>query len=1480
MRTSDLFFDSVVTSHVDSAHFLRRDWLAQDIQRQLDRDDIRVVLLTAAPGAGKSACLAQLAHDHPTWPRYFIRRDQRTPLADPTARAFLLRVGFQLASACPELFTTEQIRIEVTQRIGELADGGEVVGAEVRRLLTSPFHQTVLHIKQDVERAGGKATGLRIGEWVGDPRLVEPSDLQHMALFDPARALRRLRPGARLVVLVDALDEAAAYDGEHSLPQWLARLPELPPNLRLVVASRPSLDVTTLLEGQAGVLAHVGIAAYDDRVARDLRRYTRQLAARPPAARTLAEAGRDPHDFVREATLKANGNIGYLDALARAVDEAAVSAEAAAALGDLLALRELPQHITGLYGFFLRQIRATAGARDVRLVDTLTGRIAMLDAWAAVYRPLLEVLSIAPEPVGLDELRALGGIDAEPSDVATALRRLGQFLAEEEGRHRFYHATLAEFVTSPGLRAQPELHVERISTHALVARRLRHLFAGAWAEPGERVAPSVHRYGLTHCARHLYDGRLRHELFELLDAGDYGVAKSRADVTPSSYLADLALGIGAARHEVSADASAALPRLFRYALLSHLLSGAETTRAPAVHAAWMLLDDGRRVLKLIETVPDPRLRATVLADVAMALLGEAGTRPGDDRIEAALTATRAAVAALTAIADEDTALGALDDLLPVWRRLSELGAETGEDLTALCLSLADAPVPSAEHVRVPAEAATLLWDVDQQAARQLLGRAGQNASRAARSAPPEQLDGMWVSLTQSYAAVGQSADAEATIRNIQDPALRTVMTVRLVDAELRRGDADTARSRLDAAEESLARAPLDAGTSASARAALARGLLLVGDTARATALCQAAVRDVEGEELPSETATGELIALLDHLGAPDEAQRLAVRLHDAAVDNERGLRAKGTFPVYPLWAALALADADRPEPALAVMREMAPAQRAAPGQAVAAAFVRQGRVEEALAVVDLMRDAENAPVRVSVLPPGRRADATGRADDALFTIVSGLLRSGAAQSAHEAAQRAEAIDARSRITGALALHEIATGHREAARALLDEDEQHIRLMGTAPIRHYFTDDVLDLLARHGDWATAKRTAADADRQGAHDATDRLVRLLIDAGEFTEASSTIATIEDPLTRADALVHWAAKAGGTVPQDAVQALLDGQNLVRGLPAADQGGVLYRAGTALADLGELPAARAALRAAVTAWWEAPATGIVPSLGSRLAGALARVGLLAEADALADRFPDAWLRVDRARAWIDIARALEDRGHRAEALERLGRAVHAVRPGEFTESWDYPDRLKTLGTAAGLQSALGAQPTPPPDGDLPAHYRERWRAGNATALAQAGHPAAALALYGRSERPDDDVLMAIAAACTAQGRYADAQAQVERIVRETDRLLALAALATAIGTGAQARDAATRAAALFGEVRESPRTTRYCARAVGEALTSCGARDALRELTVRQWCGAVDALRLAILLPLAAPLLSAAAAREVATSVAWLEDFLSRTG
>ena len=120
-QNTDLFNEALIKSYVDVPRFVNRGWLWRRVQTALDKPDCRFVLLTAEPGAGKSAFMAWLARNHPKWPRYFIRQDQHTPLEDGGARGFLEKTGFQLAARFPRRSKLTQFASRSPWRLGCLA---------------------------------------------------------------------------------------------------------------------------------------------------------------------------------------------------------------------------------------------------------------------------------------------------------------------------------------------------------------------------------------------------------------------------------------------------------------------------------------------------------------------------------------------------------------------------------------------------------------------------------------------------------------------------------------------------------------------------------------------------------------------------------------------------------------------------------------------------------------------------------------------------------------------------------------------------------------------------------------------------------------------------------------------------------------------------------------------------------------------------------------------------------------------------------------------------------------------------------------------------------------------------------------------------------------------------------------------------------------------------------------------------------------
>ncbi|WNM59732.1 WD40 repeat domain-containing protein [Candidatus Nitrospira allomarina] len=513
---------------------MRREWLATEIDDLLQEPDCRFVLLTAEPGAGKSAFLAQLAYDHPAWPVYFIRRDQHSPLSDVGTHSFLLRLGYQLAAHHPALFKPEQIRVTVEQRIGTIETGGEAIGAEIERILVSPFYQQVVQIQQDIERLQGKVTGLRVGEYVLEPRLVPVADLQYMALIDPARALFKLDPSQQIVILVDALDEIRYHQATDNLLTWLTNAPELPPNVRFVLTSRPPDGaVSTFQDKQTSWVRPFELQESDGRVQQDLESYLKQLLVIDAVAEIMT-TDEEAKNFPDRALHRADGNIGYLDALGRGIDQAVKGMGDAThptrvkthqnALLEILTLKELPEHLEGLYGFFLRQIQ-TEAANDAVLVgkDAETGKALYRSAWAEIYRPILGVLSVAFEPLSLEQITDLGGIAVDYGDLAEAKGRLTQFLESEGERYRLYHATVGEFLTASKTRGtHPKCYLNPTEWH----RKIPAHYQGKTTTWADVDWGQVDDYGLRQVSNHLAESSLG-EHRELLCTPEYMEAKAR-----------------------------------------------------------------------------------------------------------------------------------------------------------------------------------------------------------------------------------------------------------------------------------------------------------------------------------------------------------------------------------------------------------------------------------------------------------------------------------------------------------------------------------------------------------------------------------------------------------------------------------------------------------------------------------------------------------------------------------------------------------------------------------------------------------------------------------------------------------------------------------------------------------------------------------------------------------------------------------------
>ncbi|WP_411071030.1 hypothetical protein [Streptomyces sp. cmx-4-25] len=499
-------FDDVVRSRT-GADFVERAWLYEEIERALEPEACQYVLVTGEPGTGKTSLLAGMARARPDRLRYFFRRDSRTALAGGDVQSFLLAVGHQLARVRPELFEPERLSVVIRQHIDTVAAEGRVVGIRIDDLSVSPFHRTAaLELEQDIGDIAGTVHGIEIGTARPEPRLLDPDNLAHLALIGPAEVLADQDPDARIVLLIDALDEIAdddTTDPRKGILNWLARSPELPANVKVVMTSRPHSGLRLFRAAREERLAEVVIDAGSPRVADDLRTYADRVLETDAVIGMERSRGHLPGSAKRYAVRKAAGNFLYLATYARALTDA-VARQDDGMVDRLLVFGGVPGSLTGLYGFFVELAREELAREDLAprggTTGTARGGTAGAGGWTKVGLPLVGVLTVAREPLTEDQLALLSGTPVREEPARRVLDGLRWLLDRRGDRIAFFHASIGEFLTDAATRGKhPECWVDETRWHERIVRHYRGT-APRWAE----VAWSrVDRYGLVHLVAHL-----------------------------------------------------------------------------------------------------------------------------------------------------------------------------------------------------------------------------------------------------------------------------------------------------------------------------------------------------------------------------------------------------------------------------------------------------------------------------------------------------------------------------------------------------------------------------------------------------------------------------------------------------------------------------------------------------------------------------------------------------------------------------------------------------------------------------------------------------------------------------------------------------------------------------------------------------------------------------------------------------------------
>jgi hypothetical protein len=581
--------------------FVGRQWVRDAIDAFLAVDGPRYFLLLGEPGSGKTTFMADVVRRH-RYPHHFIGKGSQIGLAasadwrDPIA--FAWSIGYQLIRDYGSwVVRWEDWGISVSQTVKQL--DGLLVGANTSLFQAAPrpSDRPLLTVEQEIERFGPVAQA--IGVYIKEFRM-DPEPVVRQLVTTPLTAVANRWPDSRVVVVVDALDEAEDYSSPNQSIFKLLPNAGLPANVRFLLSSRPGRHLTPGFLSQACVfwLSEDDEGRSDPRVLEDARAYVLKLTEEEPVRKMLDRQKITPQALSERVAGASQGNFLYLHHYAQGVRG-----------GDetLLRLEGLPTGLYGIYADFLEKISKQADTVD----------------WDKAYKPVLGTLAVAQEPLTRTQIAQFSHVPPSPNmplgttvplqTVGTILVQLKQFLdARGQGRERryaLYHKSFGEYLISE----ENEDFIDGRQAQADIAEFYFRNYAAQWH--------ACDAYGLRHLSAHLHDLRddetHRQQLYNLIDK-PWMEAKLTATGSYRAFSEDVAFAIETARGEQPPH----LPQLIRNCLLDATLSALTSTALPEVLGLLAQLGETQKASDTAALIQDPQRRSRAYYQIAKALLSK------------------------------------------------------------------------------------------------------------------------------------------------------------------------------------------------------------------------------------------------------------------------------------------------------------------------------------------------------------------------------------------------------------------------------------------------------------------------------------------------------------------------------------------------------------------------------------------------------------------------------------------------------------------------------------------------------------------------------------------------------------------------------------------------------------------------------------------------------------------------------------------
>ena len=363
-------FDAKFVEHLPG--FVGRQWVFDAYHRWLDEQPkSRVFWIQAGPGVGKTALAANLAARNPgsivsSW--FCDGRSGELRKPEPA----ILTLAYQLA------LRWEDYRVRLLRALG-------VTGHTSDELLT------------EVKNQLGKKN---------------PHDLLQTLIVEPLSNL--IWREHKLVVLIDALDEATDEAGNNPLADFIAgQISSLPPWIAFVITSRPEPSILARFQG----FKPFEIDAHDARNLEDLKTWYQNNLGKNKALQALPA---EEQARIEALLLKrSEGMILYLKLIENGLTEGSLNLEG---------LDRLESGLPGLYQRYHESFRSRFGNR-----------------YEEEIKPYLRLLVAAAGPLPDDLALTALGWNAETLNHARLA--LGSYLVTSAQGRSLFHATLREWIT-------------------------------------------------------------------------------------------------------------------------------------------------------------------------------------------------------------------------------------------------------------------------------------------------------------------------------------------------------------------------------------------------------------------------------------------------------------------------------------------------------------------------------------------------------------------------------------------------------------------------------------------------------------------------------------------------------------------------------------------------------------------------------------------------------------------------------------------------------------------------------------------------------------------------------------------------------------------------------------------------------------------------------------------------------------------------